>query len=650
MTTRRGTTRPAAGAALAVAALAAALLAAGPAVGQGDVRPLPVVSVDTSQYPLVQVVVAAPAELGDQVLGAEAFSVTEAGESRIPQVAGLATEGLEVAVVVDTSGSMSGEPMTAAKAAALALLRQLPESVPVAVVSFGATAAVVAPRSTDRAAQLAAVDGLRAGGETALYDGIVLALDQLDAGAASRPAVVVLSDGHDTVSAATVNRATGALAGARALFAAVELRTPESDTAALERMARATGGRVVAAGDPTALEGLFEEIGRELVRQYALSWETSGRGEVTLAIVLETGGIRAETQRALVLPATPPPAPPSSTAPQTLTPTTPRPEPKAVGPAPGDGNLWDRWGLTLGAIIVAAGMLGILSTVLVQSTPRSRALDSYRPDRLHDTFWTFTEKAGAAADKVLTAGGMPRLGLALDRAGIDLRPGEFVLTVGGGAAAAMVVGWLASSVALGLILAAVVILMARVVVARRIKRRCRLFDDQLADTLQLVAGTLRAGYGLSQALDTVSREAQSPSREEFRRVVVETRLGRDLADSMRELVARMHSRDLEWVVEAFEIHAEVGGDLAEVLDTVAATMRDRTRVRRQINVLAAEGKLSGIVLTALPPGVAVMMAMTNPGYLRELVDTRTGNVMLAGAVVLVSVGAVWLSRIVKPDY
>ena len=156
----------------------------------------------------------------------------------------------------------------------------------------------------------------------------------------------------------------------------------------------------------------------------------------------------------------------------------------------------------------------------------------------------------------------------------------------------------------------------------------RAFADQLDDSLQLMAGSLRAGHSLLRAVDSVSPEADAPTSEEFARIVNETRVGRDLNDALDEVAERMGSDDFTWVAQAIAIHREVGGNLAEVLDAVGHTIRERNAIRRQVKALSAEGKLSAIVLMALPFGVIGFISMTNPGYLAKFTESLAGYAML----------------------
>jgi tight adherence protein B len=187
---------------------------------------------------------------------------------------------------------------------------------------------------------------------------------------------------------------------------------------------------------------------------------------------------------------------------------------------------------------------------------------------------------------------------------------------------------------------------ARLLLRVKGSRRQAAFADQLDDSLQLMASSLRAGHSLLRALDSVSQEAASPTAEEFTRIVNETRVGRDLADSLEEVAARMGSDDFTWVAQAIAIHREVGGNLAEVLDTVGHTIRERNAIRRQVQALSAEGKLSAVVLMALPFGVTGFISLTNPAYLAKFTQSLTGWAMLAVATTMLVVGGLWLKKTV----
>lgn len=639
--------RPASVAAV-VGLLAGVVLAIGTGA-RAQVLDLPIVSVDPSGYPEMRMLVAAPAPFGGRTLESSSFTLAENGEPRDLEVQALPDEGVEIALVIDTSGSMQGAAMEAAKAAAQSLLDQLPAAVPVSVIGFGPTPAVLTSRSTDEGAQAASVGGLQPSGETALYDAVTAAAEQLS-GSSARRFAVILSDGGDTVSQTTLGATAAALARERIGVLVVSLQTAESNTSALGALAAPTAGTVVAASDPNALAGAFDAVSALLVRQYELRWQTTSSGITEVSVTLASGDLRAETVRSIDIPvpagALGPAAEASgATEGAGVTDAASRPA-GAAAPSSSAGSGWIVW---VGALLIGVAVVAAAIAFFVPGVPRARGIPR-RNVATREALQGLTERAGAAATRVMSAAQETFLGRWLERAGLDLRPGEFIVIVGAAtlgvfALVAVTVSLLAAVIAAGL-----TVLAAKIVVDLLAHRRQAHFADQLADVLLLMSGTLRAGYGTAQAIEAATRESEWPTADEFRRLVIESRLGRDFTDAMRAMADRVGSQDLEWVVQAFEIHAEVGGDLAEVLDTVANTIRERNRVRNQIKVLSAEGILSGIILFALPVVVAAILTITNPNYLDELFGTGRGQVMLTVAIALQLLGGVWLRQLVKPRF
>jgi tight adherence protein B len=203
---------------------------------------------------------------------------------------------------------------------------------------------------------------------------------------------------------------------------------------------------------------------------------------------------------------------------------------------------------------------------------------------------------------------------------------------------------------LALISIAIVIGVASMWLKLRIDRRARRFANQLDGTLQLMVSSLRTGFGVAQAVDAVASDAPSPTGEEFRRAARETRIGRELPSALRDVAFRTKSEDFGWVVDAIEINREVGGSLAEVLENASITLRDRSRLTRQVRALSAEGRLSGIVLVALPLLLLVFLQTSNPDYINPLFHSGTGQKLLLVGVGLLVAGGLWLRRIVQVKF
>lgn len=240
-----------------------------------------------------------------------------------------------------------------------------------------------------------------------------------------------------------------------------------------------------------------------------------------------------------------------------------------------------------------------------------------------------------------------RVGAALEAAAVDRPVADFLILVGGAATAVAAVGLVLAGPAAALLMALLVPAVVAALLRMKAARRRAGFADQLEDSLQLLSSSLRAGHSLLRAVDSVAAEAEEPTAREFTRVVNETRLGRDLGPALTDVAARMASQDFEWVSQAVAIHREVGGDLAEVLDAVGGTIRERGQIRRQVKSLAAEGKLSAIVLIVLPFGVVGFLALANPGYLAKFTQSVVGYGMLGACVVLLTIGILWLRKVVQ---
>jgi tight adherence protein B len=306
--------------------------------------------------------------------------------------------------------------------------------------------------------------------------------------------------------------------------------------------------------------------------------------------------------------------------------------------------------LVLGVGALAVALLLLTLVVLPPGRPRiplSRLDPTVVPAPPASAIVGVGAAAGAAVEKVLARRGRIASGqAALERAGVATPLPEFVLVVGLVTVTSTVVGVLLAGPPPGLLLLVAVPLGARVLVRIKAGRRQAAFADQLDDSLQLMASSLRAGHSLLRAVDAVSQDADAPTSEEFARIVNETRVGRDLNDAMDEVAERMGSDDFTWVAQAVAIHREVGGNLAEVLDAVGHTIRERNAIRRQVKALSAEGKLSAVVLMGLPFGIIGFIYLTNPGYLAGFTESAVGYGMLGVAAVMMVAGGLWLKKTV----
>ncbi len=243
-----------------------------------------------------------------------------------------------------------------------------------------------------------------------------------------------------------------------------------------------------------------------------------------------------------------------------------------------------------------------------------------------------------------------RIDAELEAAGASFRSGEFVvLSVVAALVGAVIGAAVMRNPLLALLVGAAAGAGPTVALRMAIKRRAEKLRDQLPDVLTIMASSLRAGHSFMQSLDTTAKEIPKPAATEFQRVVSEIRLGRGTDDALEALAQRVGSPDFMWAVLAVNIQREVGGNLAEILDNVADTLRERATMRRQIRVLTAEGRLSAWVLALLPMAIALYMFVVNPDYIGLLVTTKLGLFMLGTAIGLLVAGVLWMRKIVDID-
>jgi tight adherence protein B len=253
-----------------------------------------------------------------------------------------------------------------------------------------------------------------------------------------------------------------------------------------------------------------------------------------------------------------------------------------------------------------------------------------------------------------------RLGVELARADLKLKPAEFVMFwlvspivfVAAAMAFGVVFPGLQNPIILGLIFL-VGAYFPRFYLRRRQARRLRQFNEQLPDTITLLANSLRAGSSFLQGIELVTREARPPISEEFERVVREMQLGMALQPALNNLVRRVASEDLELMVTAIQIQSQVGGNLATVLDAIAFTIRERVRIQGEIKTLTAMQRYSGYVITALPVGLAAILFVVSPDYIMpmiqkppELFGLPTGVVFFIVGGISMLIGYVLIRRIV----
>lgn len=249
-------------------------------------------------------------------------------------------------------------------------------------------------------------------------------------------------------------------------------------------------------------------------------------------------------------------------------------------------------------------------------------------------FWSNVHKA-ADLDFRMQQADLPLLGT-------EFQTGLAVLGVIGAA----VGGILIQNILGAVVGAAIGVIAGLMWLSIRIKRRQDAFAGQLSDMLTMVSNALRSGFSFMQAIELVAKEMGDPMSKELTKVIAEIRIGTTMDKSLEEMARRMQSSDFELVVTAVEIQRQVGGNLAQILDTICETVENRVRMRREIATMTSQGRMSGMVLVVLPFVIAAVLYFVNPGYLQPLVEDPTGRMAIGGAIVLEIIGCIVIKRIV----
>ncbi len=618
-------------------AVVALLLASAAAPVAAQSEGMEVRTVDAGGFPLVRAVVSGPVITGDPE---DAFTVTEDGEEQEVDVVRLRSNDLNVVVAVDVSGSMAGEPIDQAKAAVGQLIDTLPADVPVSLVSFGQTAVLQHPFSTDRASLQAAVDGLIAAGGTALFDGVDRSIAQL-ASRGGTSALVVLADGADSASTGTAESVIERLSTTPIATSFVALQTPDQDLPSIQAMADAAGGQVVTVDQAAEFSDAFTNIAASLGGLFEIRWTSESDGEaadLTIAMADDSGvAVTTSFEHPSVRQFVPDVA-----------------DDTRVVADP--GILSGAWvpiaaalGVSLGAVLLLQGMRS--SDQAVERRDKRRQEKSLVKEQRAKRKSGVQERLEGISAQVLQKNNRGRtLDDTLDRAGLAMRSNEFVVVCAGVAVGALLLGVFLFGIPYFLLMAIPVGVGIPMFLKFKIGRRRKRFVNQLGDTLQLMAGSLTAGYGLGQTLDSVARETDAPTSEEFQRVVMETRLGRSLEDALQAMSYRIGAKDFDWVVDAIKIQSSVGGNLSEIIEQVGETIRARTRIKRQVDALTAEGKISALVLFVLPFGLFGFIFSSNPDYIKPMFSSGIGQVMLGAAGFMLACGGLWLKKLVNPEF
>ena len=606
-------------------ALVAAVAAVAPATASAAEARF--TSVETGSYPAVRatLVTAAPTstpprlkENGRRVSGLEAVNLGRAKS---------------VVLAVDRSRSMRGGALADAAAAARSFVAAKPPGDRIGVVAFGSRAARLTGFSTSTIDTDGALDALALDGRqgTALYDAVVVSAEALAAESLPARVIIVLTDGRDVSSEATLSAAIAAARDAGAAVYPVAIEGPQFSPEPLRRLAAETGGRYSGVRSTSALAGIYASIASELKRTWQLSYVTAARpGE---RLELTAGAASTDTR-----------IPGSSTAVQRA---------ESSLPAP-----LFRVGPLLVALLVGACIL--LAAAVALRAPAGAGLRRQIAPHLGEA--RRERSRGPVQERFATASTVLRaterafghlrvwhaLHRMLERSDVPLRTVELAYIAAG-------LGLFVGLVAAAMGSSSLVILLAMafggslpiLVVWFKAKKRIAAIENQLPDLLVTLAASLKAGHSFRQGIQAVVDEGQPPASKEFKRVLTETSLGRPMDDALAEMAERLGSKNLSFVVTAVTIQRQVGGSLAGIFDMVADAVRQRQQFARKIRSLTAMGRMSAYVLCGIPVFLAGMITLVNAEYMDPLYHTPTGHKLMAGGIVMMFFGTVLLKKIVS---
>ncbi len=613
----------------AIAALALPTLA----LGQGAAPTLS--ESTTSGFPDKAYLVTLPST---QALTAAGVDVTESGQP----VTGLAVappggSASGAILLVDASNSMQGAPIQNAMAASRAFLAERKKDLPVAIVVFGPEDSTLSDFTTDATELSQSVAETPATSEgTHIYDALINAVNMAKDQGLERTTIVLLSDGTDVGSSASRAEALQAAADANVRVISVGLSSPQYDPETLKSLANRTGGKYVETATPAELQPIFQEIGQQLSSEYELTYRSLLPPQREAVVRVKVKGL----------------------APATAKYTTP-----ALNLAPSgsferswiDEVITSPW-LMIFVVVSVLALIGfaIFSAIDVRNRSLRRRMAQYvTVPSEEESRLRRMEVANMLADTAQrTVGGQrwwQRFETDVELAGFGLS----ALAIAGWT----IVGGILTSIAAaivfqslwGLLVGLLAPFATRWIVSRKVRKMRRAFEEQLADNLDVLAGAMRTGHSTMGALSVMVDSAIEPSTTEFRRVLQDEQLGVPLDDAIMVMSRRMQSYDAEQIALVMRLQREAGGNTAEVLDRVAEVIRGRMELRRLVDVLTAQARISRWILTALPVFVLVALVFTGGDYLQPMLDSLVGRIALIFGGIMVLIGSFWIKRISNLD-
>jgi tight adherence protein B len=632
----------------------------GPAYGQ-ESQEIFITKADFSNYPKVEVYInfKEGSELEALNLTSEDFTVLENGEEvRDFSIKGLSEiiDPIGVVLLLDTSGSMKGQPIEDAAGAALLFMDEMRSIDEFSVISFADYVTVHSSFTSDRKELRDSILQIETKGDTSLFDGVFTAAEQFESrNDIEYRYIILLSDGMDTASRYTVQDAINKALQEEVSIYSIALLSAEFNPDNIRSISESTEGEMLEAASSSDLKELYKTISKKIINQYRISYTSLWPNAEDIEISINVGKDKAAA---------------SAEASYKNPYYSPAPEEVVVGPERPFyltlfDNLWMRV-IVYGTIFIAVALLLCAFILFIPGRRKSLKESAklygfktkgkeaeeeyeYKEEKGRRGFfgWILSIISRAASRR----GYIEYFDFRLKRAGMSVRASEFItfhlIAI---IVLSIVVYYLSINIFLTSFVAIVVVLVPFLILNIRTSQRLARFHEQLPDALQMISGSLKAGYSFNQALGMVVDESRPPLSDEFKRILSEIRMGLPEREALDNVSQRINSEYFRWVITAINVQREVGGNLAEVMDTVADTIRERDRILNRIKALTSEGKLSAIILIILPIVVGMMMFFINREYISLLVTTKVGIIMLIIAGFLLIIGIIWIVKIINVKY
>jgi tight adherence protein B len=540
--------------------------------------------------------------------------------------------GFGALLAVDASDSMQGGPFAGAIAAAKSFVAKRGAGEAVGLIAFNDRIHVLQkplPYASRLQRALAHPPQLATG--TRIYDAIGRALTLIAKAKLATASIVLLTDGADVGSKASLHSAILRAQQQNVRIFTVGLRSPAFDPTVLQALANQTGGAYAEATSPTQLAPIYATLSNKLASEYLVEYHSDARPHTQVDVQVSVKGF----------------------APQTDTYTAPTPS----GLAPYHESFMTRFLLSGFSLFLLAVFVAVLVVYAIQGLLKKAQSDLVQRVAAfagEGAAAPAPRQSGAAQRRDLRArrraaatsarGALADLERTLEIADIQLSaPAVVALTI---VATLIVIILLAVISPVFAVVGLMTPLFARTLIRQKLKKVRGDFAEQLPANLQILASALRSGYSFVAALTTVVDQAQEPTQRELRRVLADVQLAVPMDEALRRVAKRMNSRDLEQVALVAELQLTTGGNVAEVLDVVVGTIRDRQDVRRLLKTLTAQGRMARWILTGLPIVTGLAFWAYEPGIVGPYFSKVIGQITLVIAAILVITGSFVIQKIV----